>query len=120
MITLADLSNRITSYDLGPVIRANNFLIREDNVKCPYRYDLIRMQQLEENDKWKISNGSSVYSKSEKEFIHESLPSSRTNEVITDTRFDSVEEAVDAMNQYRITMTELYLSEGLTYWEGVV
>ena len=118
-MTVADLQNRVNSYDLGPLVTTNNFLIRENNDKFYHRYELIRTPQLSGRDKWKISDGSSVFSKTEKEFIYEPLPSSRTNKFIADTRFPSVKKALEAMNQYRATMTAILLKEGMTYWEGV-
>lgn len=114
------VSLRVNSFDLGPMVSVNNYLIPETNDKCYRRYSLIRTPQLEGEDKWKISDGSSVFSKRNKDFIYEPLPSSRTDKFIKDTRFDTIEEAVIAMQKYRTRMTEFYLSKGLTYWYGDV
>jgi hypothetical protein len=49
--------------------------------------------------KWCVTNGLGVLSKSDKEFVWEPQPSSRDEAFIADTRFDSPEEALAALDK---------------------
>jgi hypothetical protein len=56
---------------------------------------LERRKQLEGDDKWAILKGSSVLYKDVLEFGYESMPSSRTEEDLNNSRFVSAQEALD-------------------------
>lgn len=58
-----------------------------------YQVTLERRPQREGDDKWAIAKPGAVLSKSEKDFVYESQPSSRTAKILKDTRFVSAEEA---------------------------
>lgn len=61
--------------------------------KSHYTVTLERRSQREGEDKWGIFKNNSVLFKSLKDFGYESMPSSRTDESLADTRFQSAQEA---------------------------
>ena len=61
--------------------------------KSYFTVTLERRGQRDGPDRWGIFKGSSVLSKSSKNFEYESMPSSRTDESLADTRFSSAQKA---------------------------
>jgi hypothetical protein len=67
----------------------------------PFSVSLVKMYKPDGAYTWKVSNSSNTaLSKELKLFIIEPLPSSRTDEYLTDCRFDSIEEAIDCFKQF--------------------
>lgn len=64
-------------------------------------YYITKRKQLDETLKWSIDYDNCVYSKKRKDFIYESQPSSRTDKILKDTRFDSMEEAFQVFNEWK-------------------
>lgn len=56
---------------------------------------LERRGQMEGTDKWALYKAGSVVYKSTKEFDYENMPSSRTSEILSDTRFETAQEALN-------------------------
>jgi hypothetical protein len=80
---------KVASY----ILYVPDFLDRLDTLS--ETITLERRGQREGADKWGIYKSSSVLYKSEKRFGYEGMPSSRTNEHLADTRFNSAQEALD-------------------------
>lgn len=59
------------------------------------RVTIQRRNQRDGSVKWVVTNGSGVASKECKGFVYDSMPSNRTDEHIADTRFSSIEEAIE-------------------------
>lgn len=98
-----DLKNKIlehlTEFEIRPDIDVipEGFTLQE-YLKLTHgstkRVSIQRRNQRDGSVKWVISNGSGVASKECKSFVYDSMPSNRTDEHIDDTRFSSIEEAL--------------------------
>lgn len=78
-----------------------------------YTVTLERRPQIEGEDKWGIYKTSSVLSKSSKEFMYESLPSSRTKKELMDSRFANPQEAYNFWKTQIESHYEMELKEAV-------
>lgn len=58
-----------------------------------FKLTIERVRQLDGTELWAIRQGNNVYSKRAKGMVYEVMPSNRTNAVLKDTRFDTLELA---------------------------
>jgi hypothetical protein len=84
----------------GLVVLRYELVAENDELPGPYvrQVTLDRVRQSDGTDKWAIRTSSSCLNKSG-EFVYEPMPSSRSDEFIKDTRFDSEQEAITAWNR---------------------
>lgn len=80
-------------------LKVQSYIIYEADFMDPldqssHRITLERRQQRTGEDKWGVFKNNSVLSKKDGVFIYEGFPSSRTEEDLENTRFNTVEEAV--------------------------
>lgn len=98
---LVKLLERVQSFSLGKSFYVNG-VFRESGIDEMEDYLAERRRQREGPDKWAITHGSRVcYSKSLNDFVYETSPSSRTDETLADTRFNSFEECFEIFQKWR-------------------
>ena len=112
-ITIDSLTPR--SYDACNVVTLNGYIIPE-NAEGYDRITIELRRQMSGQPLWAIYKQGYCFSKSSKEFEYEPLPSSRDCDFIKDTRFKSIDLAIDALNEYRERKLAEALENKLTIW----
>lgn len=98
-----DLLSMAVKFEISPCFFVNGCytLNPEGFTECEGYY-IERRKQKDDSVKWVITNGGrTCYSKREDDFIYECQPSSRTNEMIDDTRFDTIDEAFEVFDKWK-------------------
>jgi hypothetical protein len=87
---------------------ASEFLVYEMPGSGAYNIRVARMRQMDGSIKWAVRNTFGVYSKEEQDFVAEHIPSSRTDEILADTRFDDLQEAIAIARKEAEPLAEAY------------
>ena len=109
-MTTKEIMDRILSIDAGPLPILNGNLLTDEegnnlvasfidinhnniNIDAVYNMDNVK--------KWVIRNSGRCLSKKANLFIYEPFSSGRTDEFIEDTRFNSLEDAIEFLSKWR-------------------
>lgn len=94
------LLERAVKFELSHTFFCNGYICEEPYKGCDYYYAERRTQR-DGFYKWALVKNGFCYHKSVDDFCYESAPSSRTDEILKDTRFDSLEEAIECFNKWK-------------------
>lgn len=103
-------------YDVGNKVHVNGWILPPDHYEPGCRVTIERRIS-PEKERWAICSTGGVLSKSEGEFVYESIPSERTAEELADNRFDSFEEALAFYKEWRPKAVQACLDRGWKVWE---
>lgn len=100
-MTKNELLAKAIEFDAGMVVHLNGYICGQDDGMIYHHYTISLRTNEENQQKWAICDGRLCLSKSKQEFVYETFPSSRTEDFINDTRFDSVEEAFEFLEEWK-------------------
>lgn len=114
---LVKLLDKAVRFEISPMFYANGYILSPDYRGPGVNY-CVEARIRDGKKKWVISHGDrNVYSKSEKDFIYEGLPSSRTDKMRKDTQFHTVEECFSAFKTWKEDKIRELRAEG---WKDFV
>lgn len=112
---LVSLLEKAVQFELSPMFYANGYILPPD-YSGPGSYYYAEKRKSYDKTRWAITYGSDCFSKSLNDFIYECLPSSRTDQFLEDTRFDSIEECFDVFKTWKEDRIKYFLRKGWQYW----